>query len=579
MLVEDPRKTEKVARKTLVLGQQQTGAETKIRSEHSPNTSVFQHKNQPTKDGKVRLISTKFHKFFYRLYLFLAAFGFLGLGVYSYSAVRLSETGFWIIIASIFAAVILRIFLPTEKVTAASEYSRLPLNSLYSYMLCQILAGEKRVFISGEINYQFNGDDLPKVGETNALGLFADKPMFEICTTAVFVCPFKELPFYLLDKSGERDYQRWQQQVETELNQALNLIYRSTEHNFTAGLWGMRPLSVETPLMRLPKSDPIFGIENCQITGNFSIVCEEFEVTDIIEQTYEEWLDFATTLLSETDAMNDAKIDATVLLSEVSQKTRAYILAFPETRLNADEVKQLAKLLLRRAKGEPIAYILGEKEFWSLPLKVSEHTLIPRPDTEILVEQALEIAKQRLNSPHFSGELAILDLGTGTGAIALALASELKPLTQKCGAILNIFGVDRIAEAVELARENARNNQLEVTFLQSSWFDELDPTIKFDVIVSNPPYIDGKDPHLAQGDVRFEPLSALVAEEEGYADLRHIIEQAPHFLKPQGHLLLEHGWQQGEKVRSIFTENGWQQVQTLKDYGDNERVTSASIEE
>lgn len=336
--------------------------------------------------------------------------------------------------------------------------------------------------------------------------------------------------------------------------------------------------SIESDLW-FNERDQVLRIENCQITRNLTIVCEEFAVTKMIGQTYKEWLDFATTLLSETEVMNDAKIDAMVLLSEVTQKTRAYILAFPETHLSADKLKKLEKYLTRRAKGEPIAYILGEKEFWSLPLKVSKHTLIPRPDTEILVEQALEIAKQRLNSSCFSGELTILDLGTGTGAIALALASELKMLTQKCGANLNILAVDRIAEAVELARENAKYNHLEVTFLQSSWFDALDPSIKFDVIVSNPPYIDEKDSHLTQGDVRFEPLSALVAEEEGYADLRHIIEQAPQFLKPQGYLLLEHGWLQGEKVRSLFTENNWQQVQTLKDYGNNERVTSASIEE
>ncbi|MGC7559512.1 peptide chain release factor N(5)-glutamine methyltransferase [Pasteurella sp. PK-2025] len=296
---------------------------------------------------------------------------------------------------------------------------------------------------------------------------------------------------------------------------------------------------------------------------------------------YKQWLTIAETQLQETVTENpsmNGRQEAILLLQIVTKRSKASILAFSETLLTATELAQLSAVLARRVKGEPIAYIVGEKEFWSLPLKVSTETLIPRPDTEILVEQALDMAKQRLNSPHFSGELAMLDLGTGTGAIALALASELQPIAQKCGVRLRIVGVDRIAEAVALAQENATANQLSATFLQSTWFDELSPDHPFDLIVSNPPYIDEKDPHLALGDVRFEPLSALVAAEQGYADLRHIIEQAPLFLKPKGALLLEHGWQQGEKVRSIFAENGWQQIQTLQDYGHNERVTSACIE-
>ncbi|HDX1191659.1 TPA: peptide chain release factor N(5)-glutamine methyltransferase [Pasteurella multocida] len=292
--------------------------------------------------------------------------------------------------------------------------------------------------------------------------------------------------------------------------------------------------------------------------------------------TYQEWRQFAEHVLmknKENDPFLDVKSESVLLLQTVTKRSKASILAFSETVLTEAELQQLTALLMRRAKGEPMAYILGEKAFWSLSLKVSEHTLIPRPDTEILVEQALNIAKQRLISPHFSGELSILDLGTGTGAIALALAAELTPLTQKCGVNLNIWGVDRIAEAVALAKDNAKQNGLKVNFLQSVWFDALNPEIRFDLIVSNPPYIDKNDPHLTLGDVRFEPLSALVAAEEGYADIRHIIEQAPLFLKPQGSLLLEHGWQQAEKVRSIFQKNLWHKVATLKDYSGNERVT------
>ena len=230
---------------------------------------------------------------------------------------------------------------------------------------------------------------------------------------------------------------------------------------------------------------------------------------------------------------------------------------------------KLTALLDRRLSCEPIAYILGEKEFWSLPLNVSKGTLIPRPDTEILVEKALQIALEKLqkNPPH----LRILDLGTGTGAIALALASELSSICQKRQISLEIIGVDLMPDVVALAQFNAERNKLNVKFLQSRWFENI--TGKFDLIVSNPPYIDAQDEHLRQGDVRFEPLSALVANDTGYADLRHIIELAPSYLNSNGVLLLEHGWQQGEKVRSIFQENHWEMVETVRDYGDNERVT------
>ena len=204
-----------------------------------------------------------------------------------------------------------------------------------------------------------------------------------------------------------------------------------------------------------------------------------------------------------------------------------------------------------------------------MPLNVSKGTLIPRPDTEILVEKALQIALDKLqeNPPHFR----ILDLGTGTGPIALALASELSSICQKQQTSLEIIGVDLMPDVVALAQSNAERNKLNVQFLQSRWFENI--IGQFDLIVSNPPYIDERDEHLRQGDVRFEPLSALVANDAGYADLRHIIELAPSYLNSNGALLLEHGWQQGEKVRSIFLENHWEMVETVRDYGDNERIT------
>ena len=284
---------------------------------------------------------------------------------------------------------------------------------------------------------------------------------------------------------------------------------------------------------------------------------------------YKEWLAQAIADLAQKNPTENSKIDALVLLQHATGKSRTQILAFDDTEIDEKVRLKLTALLDRRLKGEPIAYILGEKEFWSLPLNVSKGTLIPRPDTEILVEKALQIALEKLqeNPPHFR----ILDLGTGTGAIALALASELSPLCQKRQILLEIIGVDLMPDVVALARANAERNKLNVQFLQSRWFENI--TEKFDLIVSNPPYIDAQDEHLRQGDVRFEPLSALVANDAGYADLRHIIELAPSYLNSNGALLLEHGWQQGEKVRSIFQENHWEMVETVRDYGDNERVT------
>ncbi|ABR74794.1 protein-(glutamine-N5) methyltransferase, release factor-specific [Actinobacillus succinogenes] len=283
---------------------------------------------------------------------------------------------------------------------------------------------------------------------------------------------------------------------------------------------------------------------------------------------YADWLAYASRFLSQNlknDPYLNAKFDANLLLQSVTQKTKSQIIAFSDTVLDEKTLQNLTALLNRRATGEPVAYILGETEFWTLSLKVSPHTLIPRPDTEILVERALE------RIPLKDG-VSVLDLGTGTGAIALSLAKELKKRGQKYW----VLGVDLMPEAVVLAQRNAERNQLDdVEFRRSSWFNNIHET--FDLVVSNPPYIDADDAHLTQGDVRFEPLSALIAEEQGYADLRHIIEQTPRYLNPQGWLLLEHGWRQGEKVRSFFDENLWEKVATVKDYGDNERVTLAKL--
>ncbi|MGS0630078.1 MULTISPECIES: peptide chain release factor N(5)-glutamine methyltransferase [Photorhabdus] len=269
---------------------------------------------------------------------------------------------------------------------------------------------------------------------------------------------------------------------------------------------------------------------------------------------YQGWLKQATIQLSASDS---PKRDAEILLGFVTRHSRTYILAFGETQISPEQFSQLETLLARRAKGEPIAYITGEREFWSLSLTVSPATLIPRPDTECLVEKALECLSLT--------PCRILDLGTGTGAIALAIASE----RSDC----QVTGVDINPDAVMLAQGNAEKLKIQnVDFLNSNWFSSLNNQ-QFDMIVSNPPYIDEADPHLFQGDVRFEPDSALIAAEQGTADLKTIIDLSRNFLLPDGWLLLEHGWKQGDVVRSLFSESGYQQVATFQDYGGNERIT------
>ncbi|MDG6894264.1 peptide chain release factor N(5)-glutamine methyltransferase [Volucribacter amazonae] len=289
--------------------------------------------------------------------------------------------------------------------------------------------------------------------------------------------------------------------------------------------------------------------------------------------TYAQWLAQAVSQLQQAQLVESAKLDAQLLLEQVTGKNRAYQLAFADSLLSEQQQAILTTLLARRLRGEPMAYILGEKEFWSLPLLVSPYTLIPRPDTECLVESAVDLAKVFLVNSLVKPQLRILDLGTGTGAIALALASELTPWAEHCGIALEIYAVDVVEQAVALAQQNAQRHNLNIKVIQSHWFDQLDPENKFDLIVSNPPYIDENDQHLQQGDVRFEPHSALVASQQGLGDLHWIVNQARYFLRPQGYLILEHGWQQGEKVRSFFSKDYWQQVETRQDYGQRDRIT------
>lgn len=256
---------------------------------------------------------------------------------------------------------------------------------------------------------------------------------------------------------------------------------------------------------------------------------------------------------------DSAKLDAQVLLSFVLDKPTSYLLAWPEKSVSVEIVERFIELVERRLQGEPIAYIIGEREFWSLPLKVSPATLIPRPDTEILVELVLDHYLVQSN-------LRCLDLGTGTGAIALALASE-QPNWQ-------VEAIDFNPDAVLLAQTNAKNLAIgNVDIYQSDWFSAVSSTKEFDVIVSNPPYIDQDDPHLSQGDVVFEPNSALVAADNGLADIRHIATQAKSYFIAGGRLYIEHGYQQGRAVRDLLRELGYRDVVTAKDYSGNDRIS------
>ena len=275
-------------------------------------------------------------------------------------------------------------------------------------------------------------------------------------------------------------------------------------------------------------------------------------------RTIAQWIAYGhERLISSSDS---AKLDAQILLGFVLDKERSYLLTWPDKKLTEYQVIPYLSLLKRRELGEPIAYIIGIQEFWSLPFLVSPVTLIPRPDTEILVELVLE---------HFSevSVLNCLDLGTGTGAIALALASE-KPQWK-------IDAIDFNHGAVKLAKNNAKNLQLlQVNIFQSDWFSNVNEH-NFDVIVSNPPYIDTLDEHLTQGDIRFEPESALVANEHGLGDIKHIANIARNYLTNQGALFFEHGFDQAQAVSEILTVLGYTKVQTVKDLNHHDRITWA----
>jgi release factor glutamine methyltransferase len=250
--------------------------------------------------------------------------------------------------------------------------------------------------------------------------------------------------------------------------------------------------------------------------------------------------------------------EADGLLAHLLEKPRSWLIAHADDGLDAPTQAAFEALLRRREAGEPVAYITGWRGFWSLELEVSAATLIPRPETELLVEQAL----LRLPS---GAPLELVDLGTGSGAIALALAHE-RPRWK-------ITASDASSAALAVARRNARRLQLgQVRFVEGDWLAPLAGQC-FDAIVSNPPYIEADDPHLQRGDLRFEPATALAAGVDGLDDIRRIVDAARAHLKAHGWLLFEHGWDQGEAVRSLLSSAGYSDVFTAKDLEDRDRVS------
>ena len=260
-----------------------------------------------------------------------------------------------------------------------------------------------------------------------------------------------------------------------------------------------------------------------------------------------------------TPSSDSARLDAELLLSNVLRRDRSYLYAHPEALLSTEHIEAYEQLLKRRCQGEPLAYLLGCKEFWSLCLHVTPEVLVPRPETELLVKLALASASEEQAAK-------VVDLGTGCGAIGLAIASE-RPQWQ-------VTATDISWNALRVAVRNRDVLKLpNIRFVQGSWFAPLGPQ-RFDLVVVNPPYVSYHDPHLNQPELRHEPKTALISPQHGLADIRHIIASADRYLNPGGRLLLEHGYDQGIKVRALLQFHGFIEVQTYQDLADHERVST-----
>lgn len=254
-----------------------------------------------------------------------------------------------------------------------------------------------------------------------------------------------------------------------------------------------------------------------------------------------------------------AKLEAEILLCHLLKISRVQLYTWPERELTEQQATAFFDLVDQRQQGQPIAYLTGQREFWGLELQVNSNTLIPRADTETLVDIALQKA-----ALYSHPRLTLLDLGTGSGAIALALASELPQA--------EIHAIDYSNAALATAKSNAQRLNLNIQFHQGSWFDPVN-NHTFDLIVSNPPYIESADPHLSQGDLRFEPSQALASGADGLDDLRVIISQAASHLNSQGWLMVEHGYNQALSVADLFKQSGYQAIELITDLAGQHRVT------
>ena len=267
-------------------------------------------------------------------------------------------------------------------------------------------------------------------------------------------------------------------------------------------------------------------------------------------------LDESSPLLSSDSAL----LDAEVLLCYVLNKSRSHLRAWPEKILSLEQQQQFQRLLTQRIDGVPIAYLVGKQEFWSRDFKVTADVLIPRPDTELLVELSLALLKNKPTA-------RIIDLGTGSGIIAVTLAAERPDL--------EVFAVDYSDKALAIAQHNAACHDVNhIQFIQSDWLKEIDPSLQFDLIISNPPYIDKYDVHLSIGDVRFEPKQALIAAHHGLEAFEILVQQALPYLTPNGSLLVEHGCQQQQAVQDIFKQFHYHSIKTHLDLSHHPRVTS-----
>lgn len=259
-----------------------------------------------------------------------------------------------------------------------------------------------------------------------------------------------------------------------------------------------------------------------------------------------------------TNHSDSPLLDAEVLLGFVLNKPRTYLRAWCDNTLTDQQQTVFAALVQQREQGIPIAYLTGTREFWSRDFTVTSDVLIPRPDTELLIELSLELIPK-------NHAVKLIDLGTGSGIIAVTLAAE-RPNAQ-------VVAVDASLAALEVAKRNAQQHQLtNIEFYQSDWFANV-PNTLFDLVISNPPYIDPEDEHLQQGDVRFEPKSALIADNQGLSDIEIIADKARHYLKPAGHLFIEHGYNQAPQVQAIFNALAYENVQSYRDLSGQFRVT------